>query len=177
MGLCSSNVKPAIFLEVLIPHQVQKRAHPVDPEGGGEGSLLTTSWGYWCLQNKSHWHRAHQGEIGSPISPQPGNPSETLFWRVWREIISPNASCVEYNAFWSSGRRVPELLETSPRPSQEPALGSWVQFGIWGPTCGPRDQTHKRCAPKTCAELRLQNSEWSHRVQVMAPNHLGPLGQ
>ena len=33
----NSRANPATFLEALIPHQVQKRAHPLDPEGGGGG--------------------------------------------------------------------------------------------------------------------------------------------
>ena len=29
---------------------------------------------YRCLRNKSHWHRAHKGEIGSPLTPKGGSP-------------------------------------------------------------------------------------------------------
>ena len=103
----------------------------------------------------------------------------------------PNASQVPYNPFWS--REIPysqfskpfpsktmfwgtlDVSKTSPRPSREPDLGSWIRFGILGPKKCSRGQKRKRCGPKNHAEPRLQNSKWSHMVQVMAQNHFGPL--
>ena len=44
-----------------------------------------------------------------------------------------------------------------------------------GPEMDLRFQKTKRCGPKNHAEPRLQNSKWSHMVQVMAQNHFAPL--
>ena len=71
--------------------------------------------------------------------------------------------------FW----RTPDLLKTSPRPSREPVLESWVQIWIRGPKNDPRGPKPKRCAPKNHAEPRLQNSKWSHMVKIVAQNHFG----
>ena len=105
------------------------------------------------------------------------------------KLAFPKASWVPYNPFWS--REIPyseyskpflhktmfsgtlDLLKTSPRPTREPDFGFQSKFRIRGLDFGSQDRKTKRRALKFHAEPRLQNSKWSHMVQVIAQHHFG----
>ena len=68
---------------------------------------------------------------------------------------------------------VPKVGPGAQMSAQNQALGPILDPG---PNVGPWDQKPRRCGPKNHAEPRLQNSKWSHMVQVMAQNRFEPFG-
>ena len=164
---------------------------PALPQNDQKGPIGTPNRG--GPQRAHTGRRAYTGRPGgpSPNFPKLGKVEGNHFLKGFGgKLAFPKASWVPYNPFRS--REIPysqfskpflhktmfsgtlDVLQTSPRPSREPDLGSWIRFGIPGPKNGPWGQKRKRCAPKNHAEPRLQNSKWSHMVQVMAKNHFGP---
>ena len=147
------------------------------------------------MQRANRPQRANRGYTGRPRAPpqnprKPGNPLKIIF----REGLGPNQLAQRPPGYHTIhlGHGIPHILDFGTIPPTKPCSPG-PHFGtknvpgpararfsnpgskFWppGPKSGPRDQTHKMCAPKTHAQPCPQKWKPSHMVQVMARNHSG----